>query len=131
MVCRSSRRPLFNAAFFAGIEIAEYQCHTLYIDRYPYGREATLAFPEPDLKINNTSPYGVLIWTSLHGHRDHRHALLHQVGRRASRRAQYKSIYGRGCTAVTTERTRTFRSTATPRSTRFTGSYVPGEGVTC
>ena len=37
----------FNAAFFAGMEIPEYQFHTIYIDRYPYGREATLAFPSP------------------------------------------------------------------------------------
>ena len=54
---------LFNAAFYAGLEIPEYQAHTIYISRYPYGREATMSYPKPDLKIKNTSPHGVLIWT--------------------------------------------------------------------
>jgi vancomycin resistance protein YoaR len=53
---------MFNASFFAGLDLVEYQSHSLYIKRYPYGREATLSFPNPDLKIRNNTPYGVLIW---------------------------------------------------------------------
>jgi vancomycin resistance protein YoaR len=53
---------MFNAAFFAGLDLVEYQSHSLYIKRYPYGREATLSFPDPDLKIRNNTPYGVLLW---------------------------------------------------------------------
>lgn len=53
---------LFNAAFFGGLEIPDYMSHTKYISRYPYGREATLAYPGVDLKITNTTPYGVVIW---------------------------------------------------------------------
>ncbi|MDH3706650.1 MAG: VanW family protein, partial [Acidimicrobiia bacterium] len=53
---------LFNAAFFGGLDFGEYQSHSLPISRYPYGREATLSFPHPDLEIINTSPYGVLLW---------------------------------------------------------------------
>ncbi|MBW3644771.1 MAG: VanW family protein, partial [Actinobacteria bacterium] len=53
---------LFNAAFFGGLDFQEYQSHSLYISRYPYGREATLSFPKPDLVIENTTPHGVLIW---------------------------------------------------------------------
>ena len=41
---------LFNAAFFAGLDIPEYQSHSIYITRYPYGREATLSYPAPDLE---------------------------------------------------------------------------------
>ncbi len=52
----------FNAAFFAGLEFPEYQSHSLYISRYPYGREATLSYPKPDLQIRNPSPYPILIW---------------------------------------------------------------------
>lgn len=52
----------FNAAFFAGLEIPEFKAHSRYISRYPYGREATLAFPSVDLKIENNTPYGVVIW---------------------------------------------------------------------
>ena len=51
----------FNAAFFAGLEDVEHKPHSFYIDRYPVGREATVAWPSVDLKFTNTTPYGVLI----------------------------------------------------------------------
>lgn len=54
---------LFNAAFFAGLEFDDYQSHTIYISRYPYGREATLNYPDVDLAIVNNTPYAVMIWT--------------------------------------------------------------------
>ena len=120
----------FNAAFFAGMEIPEYQFHTIYIDRYPYGREATLAFPKPDLKIKNTSPHGVLLWTSYTGS-EITVTLYSTKWVDAEQSAQYKSIYGRGCTAVTTERTRTFLADGHTQVDKFTGSYVPGEGSLC
>ncbi|MFV1989992.1 MAG: VanW family protein, partial [Acidimicrobiales bacterium] len=50
---------LFNAAFFAGLDYGEYQSHSIYISRYPYGREATVNYDHPDLVIKNTTPYGV------------------------------------------------------------------------
>ena len=53
---------LFNAAFFAGLDIPEHKAHSIYISRYPFGREATLAFPSVDLKLTNNSPYGVVVW---------------------------------------------------------------------
>ncbi len=52
----------FNAAFFAGIEFLEYQSHSIYISRYPRGREATISWPRPDLKVLNNTPYGILVW---------------------------------------------------------------------
>src|SRR3546814_10120306 len=55
---------MFNAAYFAGLEILESQAHSEYFDRYPYGREATMGFPAPDLEFRNDTPYGILIWTS-------------------------------------------------------------------
>jgi vancomycin resistance protein YoaR len=51
----------FNAAFFAGMKDVEHTPHSFYIDRYPVGREATVAWPTVDLKFQNTTPYGVLI----------------------------------------------------------------------
>jgi vancomycin resistance protein YoaR len=51
----------FNAAFFAGLEDVEHKPHSFYIDRYPVGREATVAWPTVDLKFKNTTPYGVLV----------------------------------------------------------------------
>ncbi len=55
---------LFNAAFFGGLDIPYHMAHTKYISRYPYGREATLAYPSVDLKIKNNTPFGVVIWPS-------------------------------------------------------------------
>ena len=51
----------YNAAFFAGLEDVEHTPHSFYIDRYPLGREATVAWPTVDLKFRNDTPYGVLI----------------------------------------------------------------------
>lgn len=52
---------LMNAAWFAGIEIIQFQPHSLYFERYPEGREATLAWDAIDLVIENDSPHGILI----------------------------------------------------------------------
>jgi len=51
----------FNAAFFAGLDDVEHKTHSFYIDRYPAGREATVAWPSVDLKFTNSTPYGILI----------------------------------------------------------------------
>jgi vancomycin resistance protein YoaR len=47
--------------FFAGLKDIEHKPHSFYIDRYPVGREATVAWPSVDLKFQNDSPYGVLV----------------------------------------------------------------------
>jgi vancomycin resistance protein YoaR len=51
----------FNAMFFAGLKDIEHQPHTLFINRYPPGREATVAWPNLDLKFQNNTKYGVLV----------------------------------------------------------------------
>jgi vancomycin resistance protein YoaR len=51
----------FNAMFFAGLQDVEHKPHSLYISRYPIGREATVAWPTLDLKFKNNTKYGVLI----------------------------------------------------------------------
>ncbi|WP_183093638.1 VanW family protein [Nocardioides stalactiti] len=51
----------FNAMFFAGLEDIEHKPHSFYIDRYPEGREATVAWPTVDLRFRNDTDYGVLI----------------------------------------------------------------------
>ena len=51
----------FNAAFFAGMTDIEHKTHSLYIDRYPIGREATVAWGSVDLRFRNDTPYGVLV----------------------------------------------------------------------
>jgi vancomycin resistance protein YoaR len=51
----------FNAMFFAGLTDVEHKTHSFYIDRYPVGREATVAWGSVDLRFRNDTPYGVLI----------------------------------------------------------------------
>ncbi|MCW2837679.1 MAG: VanW family protein [Marmoricola sp.] len=51
----------FNAMFFAGLEDVQHKPHSVYIDRYPEGREATVAWPTVDLRFTNSTPYGVLV----------------------------------------------------------------------
>lgn len=52
---------LYNALFFAGLEDVDHTPHTLYISRYPEGREATLGWPSPDLKFRNNTDAAVYI----------------------------------------------------------------------
>jgi vancomycin resistance protein YoaR len=44
---------LFNAAFFAGLELLEHSPHSFYISRYPMGREATISWGGPELIFRN------------------------------------------------------------------------------
>ncbi|MFB9313254.1 VanW family protein [Nocardioides plantarum] len=53
----------FNAMFYAGLEDIEHKPHSVYIDRYPVGREATVAFGAVDLRFRNDTDHGVLIHT--------------------------------------------------------------------
>ncbi len=55
----------FNAMFFAGLKDIEHKPHSFYIDRYPEGREATVAWGAIDLKFQNDTPYGVLIYANV------------------------------------------------------------------
>lgn len=52
---------MFNAAFFAGVPIAEFKAHSFYISRYPLGREATLSYPHPDVVFDNDYASSMLI----------------------------------------------------------------------
>ncbi|MHC0431390.1 VanW family protein [Streptomyces sp. O3] len=55
---------MFNAVFFAGVKPVEYGAHSFYIERYPEGREATVAWGSLDLKFLNDSGSGIYIQAS-------------------------------------------------------------------
>ncbi|NLT29224.1 MAG: VanW family protein, partial [Propionibacterium sp.] len=55
---------IFNAAFFAGLEDVEHHPHTLYFDRYPAGREATVYYGSLDLRFKNDTDHGVIVTAS-------------------------------------------------------------------
>jgi vancomycin resistance protein YoaR len=52
---------VFNAAWEAGLEITERNPHSLYISRYPLGRDATVYWPSLDLKFVNDTDSWVLV----------------------------------------------------------------------
>jgi hypothetical protein len=54
---------MYNAAYFAGLKVDTHQPHSLYISRYPPGREATLDYPGIDLKWTNDTDAPILIRT--------------------------------------------------------------------
>jgi vancomycin resistance protein YoaR len=61
-VCQVSTT-VFNAAFDAGLEITERTNHALYISHYPQGRDATVDYPDVDLKFVNDTGNWLLLRT--------------------------------------------------------------------
>jgi vancomycin resistance protein YoaR len=52
---------VFNAAWEAGVRITERNPHSLYISRYPLGRDATVYWPSLDLKFENDTKSWILV----------------------------------------------------------------------
>ncbi len=119
---------MFNAAFFAGLDINEYRSHSLYFSRYPYGREATISSPAPDLVMTNTTAHPVLIWTSYTDTSitvtmySTKNVEVAEIGQRSSSRG--------ACTHVETDRQRTYPDGRVVVDT-FIADYRPAEGIDC
>ena len=58
-VCQVSTTT-FNAAYEAGLQITDRTNHALYISHYPLGRDATVNYPDTDLKFVNDT--GHWLW---------------------------------------------------------------------
>ena len=119
---------MFNAAYFAGLQIDESQAHSEYFDRYPRGREATMGFPAPDLRFTNDTPYGIMIWTS-YTESSLTITLYSTPYARGEQTAIAESRVG-NCSVVTTTRTITYPD-GTTTADRFRATYRPGEGQRC
>jgi vancomycin resistance protein YoaR len=52
----------FNAAWEAGVKILERAPHSLYISRYPLGRDATVNYPDLDLKFRNDTGHWLVVF---------------------------------------------------------------------
>jgi vancomycin resistance protein YoaR len=61
-VCQVSTT-VFNAAFEGGLKITARTNHALYISHYPQGRDATVNYPDVDLKFVNDTPHWLLLRT--------------------------------------------------------------------
>ncbi len=61
-VCQVSTT-VFNAAYEAGLPITARTNHALYISHYPLGRDATVDYPDIDLKFVNDTTHWLLLRT--------------------------------------------------------------------
>jgi vancomycin resistance protein YoaR len=61
-VCQVSTTT-FNAAYEAGLKVTDRTNHALYISHYPQGRDATVDYPDVDLKFVNDTPHWILLRT--------------------------------------------------------------------
>ena len=61
-VCQVSTT-VFNAAYEAGLKITDRTNHALYISHYPQGRDATVDYPDVDLRFVNDTPRWLLLRT--------------------------------------------------------------------
>jgi len=61
-VCQVSTT-VFNAAYEAGLPITARTNHALYISHYPLGRDATVDYPDVDLKFVNDTGHWLLLRT--------------------------------------------------------------------
>ncbi|MET9960380.1 VanW family protein [Streptomyces sp. NPDC006326] len=52
---------MYNAVFFAGVKPLEHGAHSFYIERYPEGREATVAWGTLDLRWQNDSGHAIYV----------------------------------------------------------------------
>ncbi len=120
---------LFNAAFFGGLDLVQYQSHSIYISRYPYGREATVNDPQPDLRIRNQGKSAVLIWANYDDSSitvtlfSTKFAVSEQTGQAQEPRGP--------CTFVRTTRTRRFLADDSVKIDHVNALYRPEEGVEC
>ena len=122
----SSPPLLFNAAYLAGLDFLEYQSHSLYFTRYPYGREAALSWPAPDLVVENNTDYPVLVWPSYSDT-----SITVQLWSTKNVNVVETSLQETAlrCTKVERFRTRTFSDGRRERDSVF-AVYRPDEGST-
>ncbi len=119
---------IFEASWYAGLEYVTYQSHTIPIDRYRYGVEATISWPQPDLEILNPSPYSVLFWPTY----DDSGITVKIFGTKWMEFEELGQVReGAGaCTRVVTERRRTYPD-GTSEVDSVVALYQPGEGIGC
>lgn len=119
---------LFTATFNAGMEFPEYQAHSIDIQRYREGVDATISWPKPDFKFRNPNPYAVLLWPTVTAG-----SVTVSVYSTAYADVEWTDRYDapRGfCTVRTTERSRTYDDGTVLRDS-VTARYQPREGINC
>ena len=119
---------IFNAAFYGGLDLDEYQSHSVYFSRYPFGREATLSIPGPDLVVTNNTDFPVLIWptytpTSIT-------VTLYSTPNVEVEELDQRIWYRNQCRHSEIDRQRTFSDGRVVVDT-IEADYRPGDGIDC
>lgn len=104
---------MYNAAFFAGVQIVTHQPHEFYISRYPMGREATVSWGGPELIWRNDWPAGVLVKVSASSSSITVRLYSSKLGRRVTTTTSEPTAY-------TSPRTIVVSNSALPAGTRQT-----------
>lgn len=66
-ICQVSTT-IFRAAIYAGLEITDRKNHSYPVQYYkPYGFDATIYIPRPDLKFKNNTPGAILVLPTIKG----------------------------------------------------------------
>ncbi len=121
---------LFNASWFAGLNFGEYSSHSIYISRYPYGREATVNYPHPDFQVVNKLPYGVLIQNSYDATSVTVTIWSTKMFASVEQTGQEKFPVEQACTGVRTFRTKTYLD-GHQEVGATTATYRNTEGIDC
>ncbi|WP_018156757.1 VanW family protein [Demetria terragena] len=58
---------MYNAAFFAGVQLDEHKSHSFWIERYPAGREATIWVPHIDNTWTNDTGKPIVVLGKIEG----------------------------------------------------------------
>lgn len=121
---------LYNGAFFAGLELIEHQPHSLYIDRYPLGREATVSWGGPELIFRNDWAASVLIKLEATETSITVRFFSSRLARRVETETSVPYGHGGGSFAVDYTR-RVYRGSRLARDERFRVRYgvAPGSGA--
>lgn len=106
----------FNAMYFAGLKDIEHKPHSVYIDRYPEGREATVAWGAVDLRFQNDTDHGVLV-----------HATV-QPGSSAAKGVVTVSMYSTKTWDITSKTSGRYNYRSPKTQTQNTDDCVPNTG---
>ena len=135
----------YNAAFFAGLDDVEHHPHSLYISRYPVGREATVAYGKLDLRFKNPYDTGIVsraapdsVGASFHHCTKVYEITAGQSAKRNFRTPGSRTVTGKGCSAQAPSAGfdidiyRTFKQGGkVVRKETVTARYAAGDRIVC
>jgi vancomycin resistance protein YoaR len=119
---------LLNAAYVGGLDITGFSSPSLHDPNEPLGREATISFPTPDLKLRDSTPYGVVVWTSYTATTIT--VTLYSTGYATGAQTAQRVTKVGACQRVQTVRTRTYTTGKTVVDS-LDAFYYPGSGLNC